>query len=104
MCVCVCVCVVDDYWCALNRIILIGLHVLIRLLSSSDPNIVLCAAGILSNLTCNNAKNKVWYYLNSTYCKYINTIQIYKYLIPQVMVTQMHGTEPLVHALIDQRW
>ncbi|XP_065888120.1 catenin beta-1-like isoform X2 [Dysidea avara] len=52
------------------------LHILINLLSSSDVNVVLCAAGILSNLTCNNAKNKV-------------------------IVTQIHGTEALVHALIN---
>ncbi|XP_071743465.1 armadillo segment polarity protein [Lepeophtheirus salmonis] len=32
---------------------------LVQLLGSSDVNIVTCAAGILSNLTCNNAKNKV---------------------------------------------
>ena len=32
---------------------------LVQLLSSSDVNIVTCAAGILSNLTCNNQKNKV---------------------------------------------
>lgn len=35
------------------------LYMLIDLLSKNDDNIVLCAAGILSNLTCNNAKNKV---------------------------------------------
>eukprot|EP00096_Caligus_rogercresseyi_P000149 TRINITY_DN1041_c0_g1_i1.p1 TRINITY_DN1041_c0_g1~~TRINITY_DN1041_c0_g1_i1.p1 ORF type:complete len:686 (-),score=196.02 TRINITY_DN1041_c0_g1_i1:710-2767(-) len=32
---------------------------LVQLLGSSDVNIVTCAAGILSNLTCNNSKNKV---------------------------------------------
>ena len=32
---------------------------LVGLLSSSDVNIVTCSAGILSNLTCNNMKNKV---------------------------------------------
>ena len=32
---------------------------LIQLLASNDLNIVTCAAGILSNLTCNNTKNKV---------------------------------------------
>ena len=31
---------------------------LIDLLYSGDDNVVLCAAGIPSNLTCNNAKNK----------------------------------------------
>ena len=30
-----------------------------QLLASNDINIVTCAAGILSNLTCNNTKNKV---------------------------------------------
>lgn len=32
---------------------------LVQLLSSSDVNVVTCAAGILSNLTCNNQNNKV---------------------------------------------
>merc|ERR1719211_167349 len=32
---------------------------LVALLNSTDVNIVTCAAGILSNLTCNNQKNKV---------------------------------------------
>ncbi|XP_059089093.1 armadillo segment polarity protein-like isoform X3 [Tigriopus californicus] len=32
---------------------------LVQLLGSNDVNIVTCAAGILSNLTCNNHKNKV---------------------------------------------
>lgn len=33
---------------------------LIRLLDSTDSNAVTCAAGILSNLTCNNPHNKVY--------------------------------------------
>jgi catenin beta 1 len=32
---------------------------LVGLLGSNDVNIVTCAAGILSNLTCNNQKNKI---------------------------------------------
>ncbi|GFO32389.1 beta-catenin [Plakobranchus ocellatus] len=35
------------------------LHMLVQLLSSNDINVVTCAAGILSNLTCNNQRNKV---------------------------------------------
>ncbi|XP_046669647.1 armadillo segment polarity protein-like isoform X2 [Homalodisca vitripennis] len=35
------------------------LQSLVTLLTSSDLNIVTCAAGILSNLTCNNQRNKV---------------------------------------------
>lgn len=35
------------------------LQSLVTLLASSDLNIVTCAAGILSNLTCNNHRNKV---------------------------------------------
>lgn len=35
------------------------LQMLTQLLSSNDVNIVTCAAGILSNLTCNNQRNKV---------------------------------------------
>lgn len=35
------------------------LQQLVQLLSSNDINVVTCAAGILSNLTCNNQRNKV---------------------------------------------
>lgn len=35
------------------------LQTLVSLLTSSDINIVTCTAGILSNLTCNNHRNKV---------------------------------------------
>ena len=35
------------------------LQMLVQLLSSNDINVVTCAAGILSNLTCNNPRNKV---------------------------------------------
>ena len=35
------------------------LQMLVQLLSSNDINVVTCAAGILSNLTCNNLRNKV---------------------------------------------
>ena len=32
---------------------------LVQVLQSNDINVVTCAAGILSNLTCNNQNNKV---------------------------------------------
>nr|CAI5867220.1 unnamed protein product [Callosobruchus analis] len=35
------------------------LQSLVQVLASSDGNVVTCAAGILSNLTCNNQRNKV---------------------------------------------
>lgn len=35
------------------------LQMLVQLLASNDINVVTCAAGILSNLTCNNPRNKV---------------------------------------------
>ncbi|XP_049790665.1 armadillo segment polarity protein isoform X1 [Schistocerca nitens] len=35
------------------------LQSLVQLLASADVNVVTCAAGILSNLTCNNQRNKV---------------------------------------------
>lgn len=35
------------------------LQSLVQLLGSSDINMVTCAAGILSNLTCNNQRNKI---------------------------------------------
>ncbi|CAG5012161.1 unnamed protein product [Parnassius apollo] len=38
------------------------LQSLVRVLASTDVNIVTCAAGILSNLTCNNQRNKVTVY------------------------------------------
>ncbi|XP_039264022.2 catenin beta-1-like [Styela clava] len=34
------------------------LQMLVQLLASNDANVVTCAAGILSNLTCNNMRNK----------------------------------------------
>ncbi|XP_030627249.1 junction plakoglobin a [Chanos chanos] len=51
------------------------LHVLIGLLSSDDLNTLTCATGILSNLTCNNARNKT-------------------------LVTQGNGVETLIHAVL----
>lgn len=35
------------------------LQSLVLVLGSTDVNVVTCAAGILSNLTCNNQRNKV---------------------------------------------
>jgi len=35
------------------------LHMLVGLLTQADMNIVSCATGILSNLTCNNQRNKI---------------------------------------------
>lgn len=35
------------------------MHMLVSLLGHSDMNIVTCATGILSNLTCNNQRNKM---------------------------------------------
>lgn len=35
------------------------LQSLVLVLGSADVNVVTCAAGILSNLTCNNQRNKV---------------------------------------------
>lgn len=32
---------------------------LVRLLGSNDDQVVVCCAGILSNLSCNNTRNKV---------------------------------------------
>ena len=49
---------------------------LVQLLSSNDINVVTCAAGILSNLTCNNHRNKV-------------------------MVCQVNGIEALVRTIMQ---
>ncbi|XP_054634738.1 junction plakoglobin a [Dunckerocampus dactyliophorus] len=51
------------------------LQVLVNLLSSDDINMLTCATGILSNLTCNNAYNKT-------------------------LVTQSNGVEALIHAIL----
>ncbi|KAA8595177.1 hypothetical protein FQN60_012312, partial [Etheostoma spectabile] len=51
------------------------LQVLVGLLSSDDLNMLTCATGILSNLTCNNAHNKT-------------------------LVTQGNGVEALIHAIL----
>lgn len=51
------------------------LQVLVGLLGSDDINMLTCATGTLSNLTCNNARNKT-------------------------LVTQCNGVESLIHALL----
>lgn len=51
------------------------LQVLVGLLSSDDINMLTCATGVLSNLTCNNAHNKT-------------------------VVTQSNGVEALIHAIL----
>ncbi|XP_062303927.1 junction plakoglobin-like [Osmerus eperlanus] len=51
------------------------LQVLVGLLSSDDVNMLTCSTGILSNLTCNNARNKS-------------------------LVTQGNGVEALIHAVL----
>ncbi|XP_051529140.1 junction plakoglobin-like [Myxocyprinus asiaticus] len=51
------------------------LQVLVSLLSSDDINMLTCATGILSNLTCNNMRNKT-------------------------QVTQSNGVEALIHAIL----
>uniref|UniRef100_A0A8C8HA74 Junction plakoglobin n=1 Tax=Oncorhynchus tshawytscha TaxID=74940 RepID=A0A8C8HA74_ONCTS len=51
------------------------LQTLVGLLSSDDVNMLTCSTGILSNLTCNNARNKA-------------------------MVTQGNGIEALIHAVL----
>lgn len=51
------------------------LQMLVGLLSSDDLNMLTCATGILSNLTCNNAYNKT-------------------------LVTQNNGVEALIHAIL----
>lgn len=49
------------------------LQSLVQTLGSQDPNFVTCAAGILSNLTCNNQLNKQVILINSLiYCKFLN--------------------------------
>lgn len=51
------------------------LQVLVGLLSSEDINMLTCATGILSNLTCNNTRNKT-------------------------QVTQSNGVEALIHTIV----
>lgn len=40
------------------------LQQLVQSLASKDVNVVTCATGILSNLTCNNQANKITVYQN----------------------------------------
>ncbi|MEQ2174984.1 hypothetical protein GOODEAATRI_013433 [Goodea atripinnis] len=54
------------------------LQVLVELLSSEDINMLTCATGILSNLTCNNSNNKS-------------------------LVTQRNGVESLLHVILRSR-
>lgn len=51
------------------------LQVLIGLLATEDMNMLACVSGTLSNLTCNNARNKTF-------------------------VSQNNGVEALIHALL----
>ncbi|KPP56481.1 hypothetical protein Z043_125894, partial [Scleropages formosus] len=51
------------------------LQMLVGLLGSDDANMLTCATGILSNLTCNNSRNKS-------------------------LVTQSNGVEALIHAIL----
>ncbi|KAI1887123.1 hypothetical protein AGOR_G00202890 [Albula goreensis] len=51
------------------------LQVLVSQLGSDDVNMLTCATGILSNLTCNNSRNKA-------------------------LVTQSNGVEALIHAIL----
>nr|XP_006638441.1 PREDICTED: junction plakoglobin-like [Lepisosteus oculatus] len=51
------------------------LQVLVSQLGSDDVNVLTCATGILSNLTCNNSRNKT-------------------------LVTQSNGVESLIHAIL----
>lgn len=44
------------------------LQMLTQILTSTDINVVTCSAGILSNLTCNNPRNKVMIYIASFHC------------------------------------
>lgn len=51
------------------------LQILIGLLANEDKNVLACVSGTLSNLTCNNARNKTF-------------------------VSQNNGVEALIHALL----
>lgn len=59
------------------------LGTLVQLLGSDDINVVTCAAGILSNLTCNNYKNKMMVCQASTriYCLLSVTTRLWPFLI-----------------------
>ncbi len=65
--------------CSLSRPLQDGMEHLLQdlvgLLSSEDINMLTCATGILSNLTCNNTHNKT-------------------------LVTQRNGVEALIHTIV----
>lgn len=52
------------------------LQSLVTVLGSSDVNVVTCAAGILSNLTCNNQRNKVTVCQVGGKCANVKVIQV----------------------------
>ena len=65
------------------------LQQLIGFLSSNDVHYLTCAAGVLSNLTCNNAKNKV--------CQENSLASFYPH--KQTIVCQLRGIEALIRTI-----
>lgn len=78
------------------------LGTLVQLLGSDDINVVTCAAGILSNLTCNNYKNKMMvcqvHILKCPLNK--NTICPAGQLADVHIVVQVGGIEALVRTVL----
>ncbi len=83
------------------------LQMLVQLLSANDINVVTCAAGILSNLTCNNPRNKVmtfkcfWIMI---YVKLheiiISTIVLLLCLESGVLPTNFNEHKPIISVII----
>lgn len=73
------------------------LQSLVQLLASTDLNVVTCAAGILSNLTCNNQRNKV------TVCQVGGVDALVRTIVTagdREEITEPAVSMPTIHAIV----
>lgn len=82
------------------------LQSLVLVLSSSDVNVVTCAAGILSNLTCNNQRNKVSRNVNQSHRDNetfnVDTVsRLTSAFLLQIAVCNFGGVDALVRTIIS---
>lgn len=70
------------------------LGTLVQLLGSDDINVVTCAAGILSNLTCNNYSNKLMV------CQVCIGKQLFGFLLCLYLTINVDGFISLVDFLL----
>lgn len=78
------------------------LQSLVLVLGSADVNVVTCAAGILSNLTCNNQRNKVRRNKIFFHSAHISACICFNFVNSvQVAVCNFGGVEALVRTIIN---